>query len=291
MEGTPIASGTYENLTGSGDLSIVSSQKIKNALTAFYSRAKVISLVGETHEMQLVNIFQPYIVAHLDYAGMLSKTGGIEPPAGFAETLILAALPTQDFRNVVAVKWDISTDIRNLLADLRDGGEVKRRVITEPIRKGLSDWRDAFDRGEQPPPFFLRIAGSDTAPDTWQMLQQEQLSALFDPETLFDLGFYYSELSGVGRKYLRYVAFVENDILPGLKDGSAGFYDEAGALRPRYAANMDRLGEFGEETDRLRRWADCLVYRIEAEKRFRELCNRNGYVLDGMTPANGGSDR
>ncbi len=133
MEGTPIASGTYENLTGSGDLSIVRNHKIRNALSDFYSRSKVISLVGETHEMQLVNIFQPYIVANLDYSGMLSTTGGIEPVAPFDPNLIVAALPTREFRNVASVKWEITTDIRNLLEISLTTARQVRSLLDEEL--------------------------------------------------------------------------------------------------------------------------------------------------------------
>lgn len=170
-----------------------------------------------------------------------------------------------------------------LLTDLRDSREVQRKVIIEPIAEGLAEWRAAFDQGEKPPPYFLRIPGSDTAPDTWNTLQQEQLSALFDPLTLFDLGFYYSETNGVGRKYLRYIAFVESDILPALKQDPAVFYsDDGSALKPQYAASMDRLREYGEESEKLRKWADCLIYRIETARTFDKLCNRNDFVLEGM---------
>lgn len=132
MEGTPIASATYSNLTGSGDLSIIRSQKIKNALSAFYSQAKVIELVGQTHELQLVNLFQPYIIAHLDYTGMLSETRSIKPVAPFDPDLVFAVLLTQEFRNIVAIKWDISTDIHNLLeTSLVNAREVRELLAEE----------------------------------------------------------------------------------------------------------------------------------------------------------------
>ena len=135
MEGTPIASGTYANLTGSGDLSIIKSEKIKAALSDFYSQSKVIKLVGDTHEMQLVNIFQPYIVAHLDYVGMLPSSRGLEPVEAFDPTLVLTALPTQEFRNVVAVKWDIVTDIRNVIETSLMSAREVQSLLDEEIEK------------------------------------------------------------------------------------------------------------------------------------------------------------
>jgi len=136
MEGTPIVSGTYANLTGSGDLSIIKSQTLKIALSSFYGEAKVIDLVGVTHEMQLVNVFQPYIIANLDYPGMLPSTRGVAPVAAFDPNLILTAMPTQEFRNVVAVKWDITTDIRNLLQNmLAEAREVQSLLHAEIEKK------------------------------------------------------------------------------------------------------------------------------------------------------------
>ena len=92
-------------------------------------------------------------------------------------------------------------------------------------------------------------------------------------------------MGGVGRKYLRYIAFVESDILPTLKEDPSAFYKEDGsALKPQYAASMDRLREYGEESEKLRKWTDCLIYRISAARTFDKLCNRNNYMLEGMTP-------
>lgn len=72
-----------------------------------------------------------------------------------------------------------------------------------------------------------------------------QLADLFDPVTLFDLTVYYSELGGVGRKYVRYVTFVEENVLPYTEAGTGTFYEDGKSdLKPEYKANMDRLREF-----------------------------------------------
>ena len=132
MEGTPIVADTYLNLTGSGDLSIIKNQALKNELASFYSFTTVIQLVANTHELQLVNILQPYIVKHLDYAVLLEDDRGVPRPPAAAPEKILAALSTQEFRNVVSVKWDITTDIRNLLLGaLERAREVEARLVQE----------------------------------------------------------------------------------------------------------------------------------------------------------------
>lgn len=134
MTGTPINSTTYSNLVGSGDLSIISSENIKNALAAFYSQINVIDLVGVTHERQLSGIFQPYIINNLDYTVMLSESRQIVPAHAYDNTKIMDALHTQEFRNVVAVKWDIATDINDLIATSIENAEAVRALIQQELK-------------------------------------------------------------------------------------------------------------------------------------------------------------
>ncbi|MEQ9506155.1 MAG: hypothetical protein RLO80_07765 [Hyphomonas sp.] len=136
MEGTPLVSDTYANLTGSGDLALLQSQDIKNRLAAFFGQAEVIQLVSNTHEMQLVNIFQPYIVDHLDYTLMFRNDRAVPMSAGTDTGRILTALATPELRNVAAVKWDIATDIHGLLVTaLEDAQELNARLAKELERR------------------------------------------------------------------------------------------------------------------------------------------------------------
>lgn len=168
-----------------------------------------------------------------------------------------------------------------LVTNLDDAIGVHEGFIAE-IDAGLSDWKTAFEKGEKPPPFFFRIDGSDTAPDAWSTFEQMELTELFDAVTLFDLTFFYSELGGIGRKYIRYVTFVENEVLPGLIRGEDAFYDAGGRLRPEYRSNMDRLRDYRNEAHRMNDWAECLVYRLEADRRFEQTCRRADFRLVGM---------
>jgi hypothetical protein len=175
-----------------------------------------------------------------------------------------------------------------LVTSLRDSIAVQTRFISE-VERGLAGWQEAYGRGERPVPFYYRIKGSDSAPDVWSTLEQMHLSELFDPATLFDLAFFYSEQSGVDRKYVRYVTFVEDKLLPELAEGATGFYDERGRLRPEFQANMDRLREYQQETVRLRLWGNCLIYRLNAHKTFTQTCIRAGFRLPGMKAAPDGA--
>ena len=136
MEGTTIVSATYSNLTGSGDLAIISNQELKNSLASFFGTYDVVVLVGNTHEMQLVGILQPYIIDNLDYVAMLPRTRGLTPSAAFDPGQIRTALRTSEFRNVVAVKWDIVTDLRNVMTvALEEARGVEAQLAEELERK------------------------------------------------------------------------------------------------------------------------------------------------------------
>lgn len=173
-----------------------------------------------------------------------------------------------------------------IITNISDSLGVQTKMVNE-IETGLADWEKAFAAGEKPVPYYFRINGSDTAPTVWTTFEQMQLTELLDPVTLFDLAFFYSELDGVGRKYIRYVTFVEDEVLPRALVGGDVFYDGDGALLPEFRANMDRLRDFQVETVEQTRWARCLVYRLEAKDRFAENCRRAGYVLEGMDAVGG----
>lgn len=135
MVGMPIVSDTYTNLTGSGDLAIIKSQAVKNRMASFFAQVQVVRLVANTHEMQLVNIFQPYVIEHLDYTTMFLDERGFPSSASTASKRILEVLPTAEFRNVAAVKWDIVTDTCSVLLTALDEARAVESLLAEEVQK------------------------------------------------------------------------------------------------------------------------------------------------------------
>ena len=180
--------------------------------------------------------------------------------------------------------------VEALVTNLEDSVAVEELFIRE-IGAGLRKWQEAYERGEKPAPFYFRIDGSDTAPDVWSTFEQLQLTNLFDPVTLFDLSFYYSEQNGIGRKYVRYLTVVENRILPQMLEGADGFYDGRGRLKSEYRASMDRLLDYREEIIRQSMWANCLIYRLKAKEQFAQTCRRADFRLPGMLAPDRGENR
>ena len=102
-------------------------------MSSFFGWYDVVRLVADTHEEQLVRIFQPYIIKNLDYIGMLPPAGGMTPSAAFDPDRILTALPTAEFRNVVAVKWDTVTDLRGLLIAALEKARIVEVTLAEEV--------------------------------------------------------------------------------------------------------------------------------------------------------------
>ncbi len=113
-----IATRAYVNLTGSGDLKLLRNRRLKNLLAAYYAAADLTAIVQSTHEMELVQTFQPYIIDNLDYAAVkpfewlvYDLVDDYPLKASSEEARILDVLDTRQFRNVVVQKWVISTDL------------------------------------------------------------------------------------------------------------------------------------------------------------------------------------
>lgn len=89
--------------------------------------------------------------------------------------------------------------VEALRQDLRDSIVVEH-VFGGALEKAFSAFQSARERGETPPPVFLRISGSDTPPKSpCQGVLQAQLAELIDPALLFELCFYMTNVTGRDR--------------------------------------------------------------------------------------------
>jgi len=104
----------YANMTGSGDLKLIRSRPLKNALAEYYAAAQITILVQKTHEMELVQIYEPYIIENLDYAAVaIIRADDFPLPPPIEEASILKVLATREFRNILIQKSVITTDLIN----------------------------------------------------------------------------------------------------------------------------------------------------------------------------------
>ena len=175
---------------------------------------------------------------------------------------VYAAFWVDNYRESLAEQERSKEIAQAILRGLDDAIQAETFFIETSVA-GLADWREARERGESPPPFYFRVPGSERPPRTvYEAIIQSRPAELFDAELLFDLGYFYSEMVGVGDRYVRYAEFTESNVLPNLKRGPEVFYDVDGAsLRPEYEAHMDRLEEL------IQMWSD-------DRRRARDLTER-----------------
>jgi len=163
--------------------------------------------------------------------------------------------------------------IETLRSDLSDSTSVEMRFFDD-INAGLAEWQEDFDAGLKPPPYFFRTPGADTPPvKTWEALLNMNVGQLLNPKLVFELAFYYSEREGVAAKYIRYVTFVENEIMPLLLEDPSVFYVEDGSrLKPEFEMSMMRLADWNRESQINMRWAICLSERMNHPREAGAPC-------------------
>ena len=108
----------YQNLVNSGELAALPSSDLKKELAEFYAAYELTKRIQNTQELQYVNILQPYMLENLDYAASIrpgSTSEGdrrlLEPL--FDPDLILAAIKTKQFENIVVIEWESAQDLKH----------------------------------------------------------------------------------------------------------------------------------------------------------------------------------
>jgi hypothetical protein len=207
-------------------------------------------------------------------------------PGAFFELLVVAigvllGISASNWNDSRIERQRTGQIVEALRQDLRDGIAVEQKAGAD-IDAGLAGFAAARRRGERPVPFVYRIPGAENAPgNLWDAALQTGLGDSVDPDLVYDLGFFYSERQGIGARFAHYARFVEDDILPYAHDPSH-FYDANGALKPEFAANMERLREFRSFIAVTVRTAQCLDKRFAMPSQPGRSC-RASYG-DRFTP-------
>ncbi|MDX1625285.1 MAG: DUF6090 family protein [Wenzhouxiangellaceae bacterium] len=106
-------SRTYDNLIGAGELRLIDDSEIANSLAFFDTRVRLIEMVQATHEQELVETFQPWIIENMDYVAVHHDRldGEFTLPEPRNPDRIVELIDDREFRNVLVQKWMISVDL------------------------------------------------------------------------------------------------------------------------------------------------------------------------------------
>lgn len=117
----------YQNLIGSGDFKIITSRNLKNDIANYYKAVDLIELVQRTHEMELVNSIQPYIIDNMDFqsVGVYMLDDWDMPPADDYER-ILKVMKSREFRNIIVLKLSILSDLLEQNENIK---EINKKLV------------------------------------------------------------------------------------------------------------------------------------------------------------------
>ena len=125
---------TYDNLIGSGDFKLITRPELKTAIASYYEGLELLSLVQATHEMELVNSFQPYIIENLDFqAVFLQRLDDITVPPPVEKDRILSYMKDRKFRNIITLKVAILTDLLQQNRFIEELNEEVVRIAKEHL--------------------------------------------------------------------------------------------------------------------------------------------------------------
>ncbi len=107
----------YRKLISDGTLSDLPSSDLKKELAEFYAAHELTKVIQNTQELQYVTIWQPYALKNLDYAASNRKIRpGRDNPVlrpYIEPELILTAMKTKQFENIVVIQWETAEDLVN----------------------------------------------------------------------------------------------------------------------------------------------------------------------------------
>jgi hypothetical protein len=107
--------------------------------------------------------------------------------------------------------------------------------IAEDIDQSIDRWKAENAAGIQAVPAYYLMTGAPRPPTAaWSSAVASGVASRFDPKTQLELGYFYSEFTGIHDNYLRRLVFTEQEILPRALSGPSAFYDANGKLLPQF---------------------------------------------------------
>ena len=158
----------------------------------------------------------------------------------YRRSMIAALIPTLDdlIRHNRQFESTVDARIATFDADLASGRHPLLPVYREP-------------GGERPPT------------RAWDGIVATGVSKALPPDLFFDLSLFYTRQESFGERYDRSAEMTEHEVLP-LGPRQQGIYEPGGALKPRFAAYVDRLRDLSASAKRLDPQANDLKVKLAA---------------------------
>ena len=142
--------------------------------------------------------------------------------------------------------------------------ESRSREFADGISARIKEWEEADRVGKRAIPGYYRIPGATHPPiAAWNTMVSSGLARLIEPKLRTELGYFYSEFTGIHDNYDRYNQFTEREVLPRLAAGPNAFYGPEGRILPMFRVHMDLQQEFANDLRNLSAKAHELRTRLE----------------------------
>lgn len=120
----------YNNIIGSGDFKLIRSFELKNQIAAYYQLVDLIKVVQNTHELQLVNSYQPFILKKLDFQAIQGEMfDEYDMPKPVSFNLIDQVIHTREFRNIITLKLNILSDLLDQNKDILEANRELKALL------------------------------------------------------------------------------------------------------------------------------------------------------------------
>jgi hypothetical protein len=126
----------YRNLISGDTLPDLLSSDLKKELAEFYAAHELTKVIQNTQELQYVTLWQPYALNNLDYAASNRKLRAGRDHAVLrpyiAPDLILTAMKTKQFENIVVIQWETAEDLVNDWSGLLERVKRIQAMLSSP---------------------------------------------------------------------------------------------------------------------------------------------------------------
>lgn len=177
---------------------------------------------------------------------------------------VSAAFIVENYREALSGKEELHQAVAGIITELE---QHERRSVefADAFNAATERWAAADREGRRAIPGYYRIPGASHPPTAaWNMAVTSGIARRLEPKLRMELGYFYSEFTGIHDSYDRYNQFTEREVLPRLTGGPDAFYGPDGKLLPIFLVHMDLQNEFAGDLRKLGQKAHELRVRLEA---------------------------
>ncbi len=176
---------------------------------------------------------------------------------------VTAAFVVENYRDNRNQQTEFHQALSGVIAEL-NRYETRGRQFADEMTARIATWEEMDRNGTRAIPAYYRIPGATHPPTAaWSAMVASGMARLIEPKLRTELGYFYSELTGIHDNYDRYNQFTEREVLPRISLGPDAFYGPDGHILPMFRVHMDLQKEFATDLRKVSEQAHGLRIQLE----------------------------